>query len=53
MGKRAASTGIVPTAFVAFERYFPKARGVIDDGAWLSTDRRLAPTPVERMVYAD
>jgi ABC-type antimicrobial peptide transport system permease subunit len=42
LGKRAASTGIVPTAFVAFEQYFPKARGVIDDG--LAVDRPTAGT---------
>jgi hypothetical protein len=34
---------------VAFEQYFPKAQGVIDDGL-APTGRRLAATPVERMV---
>jgi len=42
MGKTAASTGIVPMAFVAFEQYFPKAQGVIDDG--LAADRPTAGT---------
>jgi hypothetical protein len=52
MGKTAASTGSVPMALVAFEQYFPEAQGVIDEG--LAGDRlTAAPTPVERMVYAE
>jgi hypothetical protein len=42
MGKTAASPGIVPMVPVAFEQYFPKAQGVIDDG--LAADRLTAGT---------
>ena len=52
MGKTAARARIVPMALVAFEQYFPKAQVVIDD-ALAADRRRLASTPVERMVYAE
>jgi hypothetical protein len=48
-GAKQPQPEIVPMALVAFEQYFPKAQGVIDDGL-APTGRRLAPTPVERMV---
>lgn len=42
MDKIAANTGMVLMALVAFEQYFSKARGVIDDG--LAADRLTAGT---------